>query len=184
MSVLRLLRPGRSVLAGMAGSAITLALVAGVMMATGTGFADGATIYGCVKNGSGLLRIVGGPGSCGVAETPLQWADGAAPSAFSVTRRTETGVIPPHDHRAVFSLCRDGEVATGGGYFLGDLAGGDPSGDATLDGTVTRSMPGIFRSHVDPNGVVYGWGVRVQNAGEQPLDLWVTALCAPGTGSS
>ncbi len=171
MSVKRLLRPGRYALAGMAGSALTLALVGGVMLATGTGFADGATIYGCVKNGSGLLRIVGGPGSCGEAETPLQWQE-ASSTALSIRQRTGQGSIPAHGWEAAVAECMEGEVATGGGYSLAP-------GGAPVEATVVRSAPGTIRSHLNPPAAVEAWIVIVRNDGDAPLDVWANRPLRP-----
>ncbi len=175
MGVLRSLLPGRSVLAGMAGSAVTLALVGGVMIATGTGFAEGATINGCVNKGSRLLRIVGGPGSCGTAETPLQWRE-ASSTALSIRQRTGQGSSPAHGWEAAVAECMEGEVATGGGYSLAP-------GGAPVEATVVRSAPGTIRSHLNPPAAVEAWIVIVRNDGDAPLDVWATAICAPGSGS-
>lgn len=158
----------RSIVAGMAGAALIMVAAITVFVSVGVGFADdGATIDGCVGR-SGVLRVVESPADCRGSETHIWWnQDGPAGPpgpATTFVQREEHGIIEPHQWQGVEAYCLPDEVVTGGGYALGSIGFNDKlnaDGPITVDG-------------------VDGWIVSVYNDTDFDIDLWVTAICAPG----
>jgi hypothetical protein len=157
------------VLVAVVSSVMTLAVFGSVVFLTGVGFAapDGDIIHGCVKNGSGLLRIVSDPSDCGRSETAIEWnSEGpqGPPAALTVHWRSTHGVIEAGMWSSVMSYCEPEEVVTGGGYSVGSIGFDDK---LHVSGPIDDLATGRE-----------GWMVSVFNNTGIDLDVWVTAMCA------
>jgi hypothetical protein len=151
-----------TLVAGVIGSLVTLVLAAGVLTATGIGFATGDEITGCVSP-SGQLRVVDSIDECRPAESVLTWNEEGPPGpAPTYVRVREEGEIAPGMWESVMSSCAPGSVVVGGGYSIGSIG---PEDKVNTDGPVT----------VDG---VDAWIVSAYNPTAFPIHLWVTAICA------
>lgn len=146
-------------------SMATVVLAGAVMSIAHTGFAqDGdETIYGCVRERTGVLRIVDDPSDCRRRETAIDWNREGPVGTVDVERRTVGETLPAEEWSTVIASCEPGETVIGGGYTLGSIGFNDK---------VHVDSP-----YTDPGTGSDGWIVSVINDSIYPIDLWVTAIC-------
>jgi len=136
---------------------------AGVAFATQTGGSDN-TLYGCVNNTNGVLRVVETPG-CRVGESSLSWAksglSGVARVEFSSENNSDT-------RKGAFARCPADTVVTGGGGQVFIEAGqGGPNGTVALKASL-------------PASTLNGWSATAEEMDPTSQTWFVSsfALCA------
>ena len=104
-------------------AATTVALLAGVGVATGAIPNEDGQIQGCYGKRNGRLRVVDRASECRRKETPLAWDQHAAATSNAVTRMGGPTPITGYPAGSVSittatAACHRGERAVGGGYTI------------------------------------------------------------------
>jgi hypothetical protein len=165
-------------------AATTVALLAGVGVATGAIPDEDGQIQGCYGKRNGRLRVVDRASECRRKETPLAWDQHAAATSNAVTRIGSPTPITGYPAGSVSittatAACHRGERAVGGGYTID----ADPPASAFNMGTL-ESQPTAVGQHASEGRPADGWRVRIANPSshEDPSRnfgiLTVTVLCA------
>jgi hypothetical protein len=175
------LRIGAAAVAGL----VVLGGAAAIAMAVIPG-SDG-TIQGCYLKGIGSLRVVDKASDCTRLETPIKWAQngqagpagppgaqgpqgergpaGPAGPVAALSGRNDiaTASLGPAFPGDAVARCQPGEIATGGGFYIGqegiEVLWSLPSGGG---GTAPPGWAAGFRNHLDHPVTAEVWVVCVR----------------------
>ena len=149
-----------------AGAVVVLAL-GGVVAQAAIPDADG-NIYACYDS-KGAVRVQGDASPCPKGWTALTWAAGQnanVPVTTTYKVTAEAVVAPGGNVGGALASCHDGDLATGGGYFMHD---------STLEDGRTRALASLPTERAD--GSTSGWAVTFTNNGASDVQVEVYAVC-------